>query len=119
VVNETIKPWQTQGLQGERDIARRPFEVCPIPPFDREDSLHRQIVDIAHEARTKMIAWRARIEGNTAQARQRAKKVVQPELDNLNDLVRVLLKKNKFLEEWAEKRPSLTENLFAMIAEQQ
>src|SRR5207249_9604361 len=30
VVNEAIKPFQSQGLMGERDIHRRPFEVCNI-----------------------------------------------------------------------------------------
>ena len=33
-VNEAIKPYQPEGLMGERDIHRRPFEACAIPLFD-------------------------------------------------------------------------------------
>jgi N-6 DNA Methylase len=115
VVNEAIKPWQTQGLQGERDIARRPFEICPIPLFSSGDDLHEQIVCVARDARNKMMDWRSRIEGNAAKARQGARKIVQPELDKLNELVRVLLKKNSFLEESADEKLSETQGLFASL----
>lgn len=91
VVNEAIKPWQTQGLKGERDIARRPFEVCPIPLFDPKNSLHRQILLVARSARQKMCNWTSMIEGNAAQARRAAKVVVRPELDKLDGLVAQLL----------------------------
>jgi hypothetical protein len=91
IVNEAIKPYQSQGLHGERDIHRRPFEVCPIPLFDPKRKLHRQIVEVAREARKKMLEWRSKIGGNAAQARQAARKVVQAELDRLDPLVAELL----------------------------
>ncbi|MGH9352851.1 MAG: N-6 DNA methylase [Terriglobia bacterium] len=90
-VNEAIKPWQTQGLQGERDITRRPFEVCPILMFDPRNSLHQRIVSVAREAREKMLKWRTRIKGNAAEARQAARKIVQAELESLDTLVAELL----------------------------
>jgi len=91
IVNEAIKPWQTQGQQGERDITRRPFEVCPIPLFDPKNKLHRQIAQVAREAREKMLNWRSKIGGNAGQARQAARKIVQAELDRLDPLVAELL----------------------------
>lgn len=78
-------------MQGERDIHRRPFEVCPIPLFDPKKKLHRRIVDVAGEAREKMLKWRSKIGGNAAQARQAARKIVQPELEALEASVAELL----------------------------
>ncbi len=91
LVNEAIKPYQSQGLQGERDIHRRPFEVCPIPLFDAKKKLHRQIVEVAREAREVMLKWRSKIGGKAAQAREAGRKVVQAELDRLDPLVAELL----------------------------
>jgi hypothetical protein len=42
-VNEAIKPFQTQGLMGERDIERRTLEICNIPLFDPADELHCEL----------------------------------------------------------------------------
>ncbi len=95
VVNEAIKPYQPQGLLGERDIHRRPFEVCPIPLFNRRDALHQDIVVVAREAREKMLKWRSKIGGNAAQAREAARKIIQPQLEELNELVRQLLGEQK------------------------
>ena len=91
VVNEAIKPYQSRGLQGERDIHRRPFEVCPIPLFDPQNGLHRQIARVAAEARKTVMEWKSKIEGNAGQAREAARKCVQPELAKLNELVGQLL----------------------------
>ncbi|HEV2349229.1 MAG TPA: N-6 DNA methylase [Terriglobia bacterium] len=91
LVNEAIKPFQSQGLQGERDIHRRPFEVCPIPIFDPKRKLHRQIAAVAREAARKMVKWSSKIEGKAARAREAGRKVVQAELDQLDPLVAELL----------------------------
>jgi hypothetical protein len=37
--------------------------VCPIPFFDSNKKLHRQIVEVAREARQKMLKWRSKIGG--------------------------------------------------------
>jgi SAM-dependent methyltransferase len=92
IVNEAIKPFQPQGLLGERDIHRRPFEVCSIPIFDPKDALHRKIVDIARTAREKMLKWKSKIQGNAAQAREAARKIVHSEIQQLDELVSELLK---------------------------
>jgi SAM-dependent methyltransferase len=92
IVNEAIKPYQSQGLMGERDIHRRPFEVCSIPLFDPQDTLHQKIVQVARDAREKMLEWKSEIEGNAAQAREGARQIVRPEINQLDELVRELLK---------------------------
>ncbi len=91
IVNEAIKPYQSQGLMGERDIHRRPFEVCPIPLFESNKALHRKIVEAARGARGKMLAWKSKILGNAAQAREAARKVVFSEIEQLDELVADLL----------------------------
>ena len=50
-LNEAIKPFQPQGLMGERHIHRRPFEACNIPLFDPENALHREIAKVSAAAR--------------------------------------------------------------------
>jgi hypothetical protein len=77
---------------GERDIHRRPFEVCSIPLFDPQDTLHQKIVQVARDAREKMLEWKSEIEGNAAQAREGARQIVRPEINQLDELVRELLK---------------------------
>jgi hypothetical protein len=114
IVNEAIKPWQTQGLKGERDIARRPFEVCPIPLFDPQDSSHCQIVSTARAARKKMLHWKSKIEGGAAEARSAGRKVVQPELAKLSGLVMQLLKKHKVANKPLKKNSDETDSLFAL-----
>jgi SAM-dependent methyltransferase len=90
VVNQAIKPYQTQGLWGERDIHRRPFEVCPIPRFDPKNPLHRQIAKTAQDAERQLKRRLSGIEGTAARARAAARQVVKPQLARLDDLVRQL-----------------------------
>jgi hypothetical protein len=101
VVNEAIKPYQPQGLMGERDIHRRPFEVCPIPMFDPNTQSHRAIVDVARKAREEMLKWKSKIGGNAEEAREAARKIVYSEIEQLDVLVRKLLDADK-----AAPRPS-------------
>jgi aminoglycoside phosphotransferase len=112
VVNEAIKPYQTQGLQGERDIHRRPFEVCPIPLFDPKNRLHQQIARVAAQARKKVLPWKDKIEGNAGQAREKARNIVQSELSELNDLVVKLLDGHRFLPDPSARNPRRSGNLF-------
>ena len=112
-VNEAIKPYQTHGLKGERDITRRPFEVCPIPLFDPKNSLHREISAVASDARQVMVKWRHKIEGNAAQARKAARNLIQPELGKLNDLVATLMEREGQVEVTPPGRGPRTASLFA------
>ncbi|HEV2386797.1 MAG TPA: N-6 DNA methylase [Candidatus Acidoferrales bacterium] len=91
-VNAAIKPYQSQGLMGERDIHRRPFEVCSIPFFDPRDALHQKIAQVARGAREKMLKWKSKIEGNAAQAREASRRIVRPEIRELDGLAKELLR---------------------------
>jgi hypothetical protein len=115
IVNQAIKPWQTQGLKGERDITRRPFEVCAIPLFNPDDDLHSRIVSIARDAREKMSDWKSKIDGGAAEARRAARKVVQLELDRLNELVKELLAANKSVAKPLKKNAEEVLELFATL----
>lgn len=51
VPNQAIKPFQSTGLMGERDIEKKLLEL-PIPLFDPEDALHRKLSEMGVIART-------------------------------------------------------------------
>ncbi|MGD0017023.1 MAG: N-6 DNA methylase, partial [Verrucomicrobiia bacterium] len=96
VVNDIIKPYQTQGLLGERDIARRPFEYCPIPLFDAADEMHKQIADLARQAREELLPVVPKMTAPVATARAEARRLVAGKLDQINELVKRLLASAKF-----------------------
>ena len=97
---------------GERDIRRRPFEVCSIPLFDPQNALHQKIVQVTREAREKMLKWKSKIEGNAAQAREAARQIVRPEIDQLDALVADLLKGQALASRGPRKGLSSTPSLF-------
>jgi hypothetical protein len=59
-VNKAIKPFQTKGAfggqlgKGERDIHRRPFEVLPIPRYEKNDKRHRELARISERCHAKV-----------------------------------------------------------------
>ncbi|MDW8416378.1 MAG: N-6 DNA methylase [Bacteroidia bacterium] len=64
-VDTAIKPYQTKGSfgaqrgGGERDIHRRPFEVVPIPRYDRADPHHRRLAELSQAAHERVQAFLA------------------------------------------------------------
>ena len=49
VINQRIKPFQSRGKFGPRDICRLPFEFG-IPTFEKDNKLHKQVATIGEEA---------------------------------------------------------------------
>jgi hypothetical protein len=96
IVNELIKPYQSQGLLGERDIHRRPFEACPIPLFDPKDPVHLKIAETAHACREELLPIIQKMKSPVATARRDARKLVRGKLNQLDTLVRKLFKGTKF-----------------------
>jgi len=90
-VNEAIKPLQTQGLMGERDITRRPFEACNIPIFDSSNELHREIAALSAAARAELLPFASKMPGPVAQARKFAREHVEGKLARLDELTRHVL----------------------------
>lgn len=55
-VNKAIKPFQTQGQQGERDIHKRILDV-PLPLFDADNPDHRELAELGALATQKSAAF--------------------------------------------------------------
>lgn len=51
-VNKAIKPFQTQGQQGERDIHKRILDV-PLPLFDADNPDHLRLAELGAQAAAK------------------------------------------------------------------
>jgi hypothetical protein len=91
VVNEAIKPYQPEGLLGERDIHRRPFEACAIPLFDSKHRLHQSIAETAARAREELLPVVPKMPTPVATARADARHLVASHLHKLDQLVTELL----------------------------
>jgi hypothetical protein len=91
VVNIAIKRFQTKGLQGERDIHRRPFEACAIPMYDRSNPLHERISRLAAASRTQLLKIAPKMEGSAAVVRAEARRLVAAELTRIDTEVTALL----------------------------
>jgi hypothetical protein len=53
VLNEAIKPFQTRGLFGERDISKRPFRF-PIPCYDASLTSHRRLAELGQKCHQRV-----------------------------------------------------------------
>ena len=49
ILNNLIKPLQSRGEFGERDIHKKPLEF-PIPKFDPDNEMHRKLSELGREA---------------------------------------------------------------------
>ena len=93
---ELKKRWQRaraaeQGLMGERDIHRRPFEACDIPLYDSANELHREIAAVSAAACTELLPLASKMPVPVAQARKFARGRVAGKLARLDELTRQLL----------------------------
>jgi|HubBroStandDraft_5_1064220.scaffolds.fasta_scaffold03652_5 hypothetical protein len=73
VVNAAIKPFQSTGLLGERDVTKKLLEL-PIPTFDHNNATHVTIAELGLQAREQaVVALRSgNLPAATSLARQRA-----------------------------------------------
>jgi type I restriction-modification system DNA methylase subunit len=89
VVNEAIKPYQTKGLFGERDIVRRPF-MFPIQRFDPNNPVQRRLAELSKICHGK--ASRIRLtKKSVATRRKEVRDALKAEIDEINKLVSQLL----------------------------
>jgi len=89
VVNEAIKPYQTKGLFGERDIVRRPF-MLPIPKFDPSNPVHRRLAELSKTCHEKASKIRLTKRGVAAR-RKEVRDALKAEIAEINKLVSQLL----------------------------
>lgn len=114
VVNDAIKPYQTEGLQGKRDIHRRPFEVCPIPEYDKTNPVHMGIVHHAKAAKVTLEKWGPKMEGGLAKVREKSRELIAEQLREIDDLVASMFKGTKLKESKTgkKKKDSLQSSMF-------
>lgn len=89
VVNKDIKPLQSMGLYGARDIHRRPF-MLPVPKFDMCNPDHIRLAELSKECHKKVASLKI-TKTTSAGARKEAKKEVTEELKEINSIVSKLL----------------------------
>ncbi|MDY6850970.1 MAG: N-6 DNA methylase, partial [Thermodesulfobacteriota bacterium] len=58
ILNELVKPMQSRGLWGPRDIAKKVLDF-PIPQFEPKNSTHRRLAALGRECGVKVEKWRA------------------------------------------------------------
>ncbi len=92
VVNDLIKEYQNQGLFGPRDIHRRPFEVCPIPEYDRENQLHAEISELGKKCRLRVGKLLPELGGRIGTVRKDVRRKIEDEIKSINEAVDELLK---------------------------
>lgn len=89
-VNESIKPYQTRGAWGERDIHRRPFEVLVIPKFDAKDERHLRLAELSQQCHQKVA--QLALEGKSiGLLRNKVRDYLSTELHEINKLVKDIL----------------------------
>jgi hypothetical protein len=69
--NEAIKPFQSMGLMGERDIEKKVLDL-PIPRFDGQDPQHRELAHLGSQARSQVTTFLRNQELPPSIARRRA-----------------------------------------------
>jgi hypothetical protein len=118
VVNDAIKPYQTEGVyHGKRDIHRRPFEICPIEVYDSNNALHQQIVALSKLAREKVSKWAGQLEGTLAKVREQSRDIIRNEIDQIDVLVAKTLKLNPIKSGPRNRKGSHQESMFDVVAE--
>jgi hypothetical protein len=92
--NQAIKPFQSTGLLGERDIHKKLLDL-PIPTFNQEISLHQRISACGQQANRQAQAAIAdpNFPGSGSLARKRAyiRKALEEKMAEIDALVRQLL----------------------------
>jgi len=89
IINDLIKPLQTRGLFGERDIQRRPF-MFPIPKFSPQNPTHLRLADMSKVCHRKIVKATFKSK-SVAGKRKEAMEIIKGELEEINKLVSQLL----------------------------
>jgi hypothetical protein len=93
-VDALIKPMQSRGLWGPRDICKKVFEL-PIPKFNEENSVHKRLVELGMECHAKVKQWLA--DGGVGniksigKLRSMVRKMLKDELSEIDSLVKQVL----------------------------
>lgn len=89
IVDETIKPAQSRGLFGPRDIHKKPFEM-PIPKFSQGNKVHRDISKLGKQCTEKVkeiLPKLAKEYDSIGWIRKKINETLKPYIDEIDDLV--------------------------------
>lgn len=94
LLNELIKPMQTRGQFGPRDIHKKVLEF-PIPKFDPSDLRHIRLVELGEECSKKVDNWLqsggpSRIK-SIGKLRTMVRKMLDKELKEIDTIVQKIL----------------------------
>lgn len=91
-LNILIKPFQSRGLMGERDIHKKVLEV-PIPQFNPNKRLHTQLAELGEECAEIARKAVSSLTGKTVGARRSAMRVIlAKQLAAIDELLPKLIK---------------------------
>ncbi|MEZ4427736.1 MAG: N-6 DNA methylase [Nannocystaceae bacterium] len=88
-VDAAIKPFQSVGLRGERDIHKKPLEL-PIPRFDVDDARHQEIAARGRELAARVANWELS-EGQLGAVRRRLRAAIAAPQAALDALIAALI----------------------------
>jgi hypothetical protein len=94
VVNMKMKPLQTRGLGGERDIHRRPL-MFPIPKFEEKNVKHLELAELSQKCHTILQTTNFG-DQSTVFARSEARRLLSNEIERIDTLVSKLIKLDCF-----------------------
>ena len=101
IIDELIKPMQTKGAFGPRDIGKKVLEL-PIPKYDPSNPIHRRLAELGKEGTVRVKEYLPRILSKykrrvitppiIGRIRNEVRKVVNDIIEVIDDLVLELLK---------------------------
>ena len=93
-IDKLIKPMQSRGLWGPRDIHKKVFDL-PIPQFDPGKTEHRQLAEMGEKCRRKVQEWQAEPQNSKGTSigavRSKVRMFLKDELNEINQLVKQIL----------------------------
>jgi len=91
-VNEIVKPFQSKGLMGERDIEKKVLDV-PIPQYNSKNATHRRLATIGADAARKAGNYvkAGGLQGSLAKMRAGVRKLLVSELKEIDEIVEEIL----------------------------
>jgi hypothetical protein len=92
VPNDEIKPFQSLGLMGERDIEKKVLEL-PIPVFDEKKSNHQKLARLSTQAHSQAAAFitATTLPDSLAKKRGMVRKAVSATIEQIDAIVAEVL----------------------------
>ena len=94
VIDKLIKPMQSRGLWGPRDICKKVLEL-PIPQFGAKNAIHRSLAELGKGCSAKVEPWLARGGAgkitSIGKLRSMVREMLKDELKEIDELVKKIL----------------------------